>query len=57
MLEADQWERVLANVKGTVVRGTERVSATRLLDLLDVGPDPAVRQRVGKRQHVQRRKK
>jgi len=49
MLEADQWDRVLANVKGTIVRGSERVSATRLLDLLDVGPDPAIRQKVGKR--------
>ena len=49
MLEPDQWDSVLASVKGTIVRGTERVSATRLLDLLDVGPDPALRQKVGKR--------
>jgi hypothetical protein len=40
MLEADQWDRVLANVKGTIVGGTDRVSSNRLLDLLDVGPDP-----------------
>jgi hypothetical protein len=49
MLEADRWDSVLTNVRGTIVRGTERVSATRLLDALDVGPDPALRQKVGKR--------
>ena len=49
MLDADQWPRVLASVTGRIVRGTERVSATRLLDALDVGPDPALRQKVGKR--------
>ena len=51
MLEADQWDSVLANVRGTVVRGTERVSSSRLLALLEVGPDPVTRQRMGKRQH------
>jgi hypothetical protein len=49
MLDADQWPRVLASVTGRIVRGTERISATRLLDALDVGPDPALRQKVGKR--------
>jgi hypothetical protein len=49
MLEADQWERVLANVTGTMVRGAERVSCHRLLDLLNVAADPAVRQQVAKR--------
>jgi hypothetical protein len=50
MLEPDEWPRVLANVSGTIVRGgSERVSTTRLLDLLDVGSDPALRQKVGKR--------
>ena len=49
MLEPDQWDSVLGSVTGTIVRGTERVSATRLLALLDVGSDPAVRQKVGKR--------
>jgi len=49
MLPADQWPNVLANIQGTVVRGTERVSSNRLMDLLDVGPDPAIRQKVGKR--------
>jgi hypothetical protein len=48
MPEADQWDRVLANVKGTIVRGTERVSCHRLLDLLNVEADPAVRARVAK---------
>ena len=49
MLEPDQWDRVLTNVKGTIVRSTERVSTNRLLDLLDVGPDPILRQKVAKR--------
>jgi hypothetical protein len=40
MLEADQWDRLLANVRGTVVRGTERVSSNRLMDLLGVENDP-----------------
>jgi len=50
MLEADQWSRVLANVTGTIVRGgSERVSSNRLLDLLGVGDDPVLRQKVAKR--------
>ena len=49
MLEPDQWDSVLGSVKGTIVRGTERVSSNRLLDLLKVGPDPVTRQRIGKR--------
>ena len=31
MLEPDQWDSVLANVKGTVVHGSERVSSNRYL--------------------------
>jgi hypothetical protein len=34
MLEADEWPRVLANVEGTIVGRTERVSSNRLMDLL-----------------------
>lgn len=49
MLEPNQWDRVLVNIKGTVVRSTERVSCHRLLDLLNVDADPALRQRVAKR--------
>ena len=49
MLEADHWERVLANVRATVVGRTERVSCHQLLDLLKVEADPAVRARVAKR--------
>jgi hypothetical protein len=49
MLEADQWPRVLANLQGTVVRGTERISSNALLDVLQVDPDPGTRQRVAKR--------
>src|SRR5262245_41250918 len=49
MLEADQWPHVLANVRGTIVRGTERISSNRLLDLLGVDADPVLRQKVAKR--------
>jgi hypothetical protein len=49
MLPADQWPDILANVQGTMVRGTERASCRRLLDLLNVEANPAVRQRVAKR--------
>ena len=48
MLEPDQWDSVLGSVKGTIVRGTERVSSNRLLAVLKVGPDPGTRQRIGK---------
>ena len=40
MLEPDQWDRVLGSITGTIVHGTERVSFSRLLALLEVGPDP-----------------
>jgi hypothetical protein len=50
MLELEQWNSALSSITGTLVRGTERVSTAHCLDLLDVGPDPVLRQRVGKRQ-------
>ena len=49
MLEPDQWDEVLSRITGTLVRGTERVSTAYCLDLLEVGPDPSTRQKVGKR--------
>ena len=52
MLARDEWDRVLACVTGTIVRGTERVSSNRLLDLLEVGPDPVTRQKVAKRKKL-----
>jgi hypothetical protein len=51
MLEPDQWEDVLSKVTGTVYRGTERISSNALLNLLEVGPDPVLRQKMGKRCH------
>jgi hypothetical protein len=41
MLEPDQWDAVLSRVSGTIYRGTERISSNALLNLLEVGPDPA----------------
>jgi len=49
MLEPDQWDAVLGRITGTVYRGTERISSNALLNLLEVGPDPVIRQKVGKR--------
>src|SRR6516225_6182037 len=49
MLEPDQWDSVLANIEGTIVHGTERVSSNRLMDLLGVENDPTRRREVGKR--------
>jgi hypothetical protein len=49
MLESDQWEDVLNKVTGNVYRGTERISSNALLNLLEVGPDPVIRQRAAKR--------
>jgi hypothetical protein len=49
MIEPDQWDAVLSRITGTVYRGTERVSTAHCLDLLEVGPDPVLRQRVAKR--------
>jgi hypothetical protein len=49
MLEPDQWEDVLSKVMGAVYRGTERISSNALLNLLEVGPDPVIRQKVAKR--------
>jgi hypothetical protein len=49
MLEPDQWDAVLSRIPGTIYRGTERVSSNALLNLLEVGPDPVLRQKVAKR--------
>jgi hypothetical protein len=49
MLEPNPWDAVLSRITGTLVRGTERVSTAHCLDLLEVGPDPSTRQKVGKR--------
>jgi hypothetical protein len=49
MLEPDQWDAVLSRIAGTVYRGTERISSNALLNALQVGADPIVRQKVGKR--------
>jgi hypothetical protein len=49
MLEPDQWEDMLSKVMGAVYRGTERISSNALLNLLEVGPDPVIRQKVAKR--------
>jgi hypothetical protein len=49
MLELDQWDAVLSRVSGTFYRGTERISSNALLNALQVGPDPVIRQKVAKR--------
>jgi hypothetical protein len=49
MLEPDQWDSVLSRARGTIYRNTERISSNALLNLLEVGPDPVTRQKVGKR--------
>jgi len=49
MLELDRWEAVLSRINGTIYRNTERISSNALLNLLEVGPDPVTRQKVGKR--------
>jgi hypothetical protein len=54
MLEPDQWDAVLSRVTGTIYRGTERVSSNALLNRLEVGPDPVIRQKVGKRHKIPR---
>jgi len=36
-------------ISGTIYRGTERISSNALLNALEVGPDPVLRQRVAKR--------
>jgi hypothetical protein len=36
----------LSKVTGVTFRGVERVSTAQCLDLLEVGPDPVLRQRV-----------
>ena len=49
MLEAEYWNSALSSITGTLYRSTERVSTAHCLDLLEVGPDPSTRQKVGKR--------
>ena len=50
MIEPDRWDSVLGSVRGTIVRGgSERISFNRLLDLLGVDADPALWQKIGKR--------
>ena len=49
MLQPEHWNSALSSITGTLVRGTERVSTAHCLDLLEVGPDPSTRQKVGKR--------
>jgi hypothetical protein len=54
MLEPDQWDAVLSRITGTVYRGTERISSNALLNLLEVSPDPVLRQKVAKRSYRNR---
>jgi hypothetical protein len=51
MIEPDRWDTVSsAASEGTIVRGgSERISSNRLLDLLGVDANPALRQKIGKR--------
>jgi hypothetical protein len=49
VLEPDQWDGVLSRITGTIYRSTERISSNALLNLLEVGPDPVIRQKVAKR--------
>ena len=49
MIEPDRWDSVLGSVRGTIVHGGERISSNRLLDLLGVDADLALRQKIGKR--------
>jgi len=37
VLEPNEWESVLTGARGTIYRGTERISSNRLLDLLGRG--------------------
>jgi hypothetical protein len=34
VLEPNEWDSVLSGARGTIYRGTERISSNRLLDLL-----------------------
>ena len=52
MLEPDQWDAVLSRISRTIYRGTERISSNALLNLLEVGPDPVIRQKVAKRHKI-----
>jgi hypothetical protein len=49
MLQPEHWNSALSSITGTVYRGTERISSNALLNLLEVGPDPVLRQKMGKR--------
>jgi hypothetical protein len=51
MLEPDQWDAVLSRITGKVYRGTERISSNVLLNALEVGADPIIRQKVAKRKN------
>jgi hypothetical protein len=52
MIEPDRWDSVLGSITGTIVHGNERISSNRLLNALGVGPDPVLRQKVGKRREL-----
>jgi hypothetical protein len=49
MIDFECWEDTLSKVTGVTLRGVERVSTAHCLDLLEVDPDPVLRQRVAKR--------
>jgi len=57
MLEPDQWDAVLSRITGTIYRGAERISSNAPLNLLQVGPDPVTRLKVGKRPKICRRRR
>jgi hypothetical protein len=46
MIEPDRWDSVFGSITGTIVHGS--ISSNRLMDALGVGPDPVLRQKVGK---------
>jgi hypothetical protein len=48
-VKRDQWDAVFSRITGTIYRGTERISSNALLNVLDVGPDPVLRQKMAKR--------
>ena len=48
MIEPDRWDSVLSRARGTIYRNTERIRSNALLNLLEVGPDPVTRRRIGK---------
>jgi len=48
MLEQDKWEEALGKLKGTVIRGTERIRTREVMDVLQVDQDRYARSKVGK---------